>query len=92
MTIIDKDEQLPYRASVHAYRHFKTSDIWHDMQLVLDSKKELLTSAIAREKDVMDIKSLVGQLKELYYLLDLPDMIIEELVEAEEAKKEQTNE
>ncbi len=56
---------------------FKSSAIWAEVLIVLESRRELLTNTlIESEGDISELRMMQGRIRELKDLEDLPDMLI----------------
>lgn len=56
---------------------FKSSAIWAEVLIVLESRRELLTNTLVEsEGDISELRMMQGRIRELKDLEDLPDMLI----------------
>jgi hypothetical protein len=77
-----------FKSSSAQFKEFLVSSVWSDMKDYLEARKEGLTHEITQVKDPMEVKQLVGQIKEVYVTLGFPQNALEELIELEREEKE----
>lgn len=79
-------------ANLLEFQDFVESRVWRDFKESIEGKMALNRIALEIAKEPMDMYFLQGQILELKFLLDLPDLIIEHLKVIKEEEKEEEKE
>lgn len=74
------------KASESTYKEFVKSSIWDDIKAVLTTRLELIRDDLEYNADNID--ELRGRAKELRFLLNLPQYIIDNYTRLSEIEKE----